>query len=280
MPNTRRQTVYASLRRCAAAPLAQITEESTLEIVIDSSVDWEGASAVDIQRLLDDVTGQLTRHLSSPPLGKIIVSFQPAHPEVKYRTAIHAPYLVLLAVKGLLWNQYAYQFAHEFCHIVCKYERLRKLPNKWFQETICEVASIFVLRQMAKTWLSHPPYPNWINYVQPLYDYAENRIVDPNHQLPANMTLNQWFLENKVALRNNSYLRPMNTLVAIHLLPLFEKNPEHWESVRYLPDSSGNFLFFLSRWQKNVPKTHKSFVQQVAAKFSTAWNLKIKKMPT
>lgn len=231
-------------------------------------MDWEGALLVDIQKLLGDVVCQLTKHLKSQPVGKIIVSFQPNYPEVKYRNSIHDPFLILLAVKGLLWNQYAYQFAHEFCHIMCKYEVLSKKPHKWFHETICEVASLFVLRQMARTWISDPPYPNWTSYAQHLQNYAEGRIIDPSHQLPSDMMLNQWFLANKLVLQNNCYLRPMNTLVAIQLLPLFEKKPEHWECVRYLPNSSGNFFFFLSRWQKKVPKKHKSFVQQISTKFS------------
>ena len=69
-------------------------------------------------------------------------------------------------------NQYAYQFAHEFCHVLSGYEGLEGNPNNWFHETICELASVFTLRRMAERWPTHPPYPNWAGYSKHLLEYA------------------------------------------------------------------------------------------------------------
>ena len=70
--------------------------------------------------------------------------------------------------------QFAYQFSHEFCHIMSDYERLRENPNGWFHEAICELASVFTLRCMAERWSSCAPYPNWVEYSDSLLSYAED----------------------------------------------------------------------------------------------------------
>ena len=35
------------------------------------------------------------------------------------RDSTHDPYIIKLSVRDTLWDQYAYQFAHEFCHVLC-----------------------------------------------------------------------------------------------------------------------------------------------------------------
>ena len=54
----------------------------------------------------------------------------------------------------------AYQFAHEFCHILCNFDDDWK-GNNWFEETMCETSSLFVLRRLSKEWEERPPYPAW-----------------------------------------------------------------------------------------------------------------------
>jgi hypothetical protein len=264
----------AAKKPAAPVTLIAVGQEkkgNVLEIIIDTKVDWDGAFKENIQRLLENVTGHFNKHLVSKPQGRIFISFQPSYPQTLFRNSCKDPYPVLLAVKGLLWSQYAFQFAHEYCHIACHYEKLHKTENHWFQETLCEVVSLFTLREMAISWQRNPPYSNWSDYSQHLYNYAEERIIDNKHQLPAGITCSQFFLENKVELRHNSIMRENNTTIALQILPIFERNPKHWQSIRYLPNSSGTFQFFLSRWHKNVPIEHKSFVQRIATIFFPDW---------
>src|SRR5450759_2591810 len=51
---------------------------------------------------------------------------------------------VELNVEGPYWAQFAFQFGHEMCHVLCEYGDYPN-PNKWFEETLCETASLFVL---------------------------------------------------------------------------------------------------------------------------------------
>ena len=138
------------------------------------------------------------------------------------------------------WSQFAYQFSHEFCHVLSNYENLKANPNNWFHEAICELASVFTLRRMAERWRTHPPYPNWADYVAAkLRDYSEKTLSRQEVQLPEGVTLQSWLSSQEESLRKGEYQREKNDLVAYALLPIFENTPEGWNAIRNFPTSSG-----------------------------------------
>ncbi|MEZ5967389.1 MAG: hypothetical protein R3F56_26360 [Planctomycetota bacterium] len=69
-------------------------------------------------------------------------------------------------------------------------------------------------------------------------------------------------------LSRDSGLRDKNEVVATALLPLFEKEPEHWEAVTWLnagdPVPGRDFTAYLRAWHEHVPAKHKGFVARVA----------------
>ena len=79
---------------------------------------------------------------------------------------------VQLTARDKLWAQFAYQFAHELCHVLSNLERLRGNPNNWFVEALCELSSVFTLRKMAERWRTQPPYPNWASDAASLAGYT------------------------------------------------------------------------------------------------------------
>ena len=58
------------------------------------------------------------------------------------------PYQVMLATWSRYWSQYAYQFGHELTHILTDYDRFSPHRHKWFEETVCEAASLFALERI------------------------------------------------------------------------------------------------------------------------------------
>ena len=228
--------------------------------------DWGEAQIPDIQRLLEDVSGQLLRYFAHPPSGRIRVQCRPneACPRVLYRASPKDDYVMWLTTRNRLWSQFAYQFAHELCHILSEYERLQSLPNKWFQESLCELASIFAIKQMSLTWQTAPPYPNWRDYASSLSAYAEELITRDECRLPAGVSLREWLHVNEPNLRADPYQRPFNRLVAVQLLPLFQSSPEQWQCIRYMPDCNESFAEFLSLWHGACPDEHKVFVSRIA----------------
>jgi hypothetical protein len=61
--------------------------------------------------------------------------------------------------------------------------------------------------------------------------------------------------------------------VALALLPLLEKDPQHWNAVAYLNQGDAEreltFAEFLRDWHDRVPKQHQPFVVAVSELFET-----------
>jgi hypothetical protein len=173
-------------------------------------------------------------------------------------------YIVMLATSDCYWAQYAYQFAHEFCHILCGHERMGSNPNLWFHESICEMASVFTLRQMEKSWVTSPPFSNWVGYAPSLLNYAEERISREEVKLPSEVPLQKWLEFNEESLRENPYQRDLNSIIAYALLPFFELDPRKWNTVAALPTSEGTLQEYLKDWQSTVDPSEADFIGVIA----------------
>ncbi len=235
------------------------------------SDDWGEAKRCDIERLLTDTASHMNRLLRNPFAGTIHVKASPAwdfEPRIHYRTSTHEPISIQLTARDRDWCQFAFQFSHEFCHVLSDYERLRQKPNRWFHEVICEVASLFTLRQMARRWPDAPPYSNWKDYAKHLAVYVENRLSRPEIQLPETIDLKEWLVAHEEELRKDPYQenmddRPLNGLVAKQLLPIFESAPAGWNAISRLPDSSEKIDSYLGEWYSAADSIDKPFVGQI-----------------
>ena len=186
--------------------------------------------------------------------------------------------VVGLAAEGYMWSRYAYQFAHEFCHALISHSndwrrlwRKTEHANQWLDEAFCETASLFSLRAMARTWQTHPPYRNWKSYAPSLASYAQTRMDDPKHRLPAATSFADWFAAELPGLRKAWSQREKNTLIAQQLLPLFEAQPQGWESLTALKlgsrDVDKSPAKQLTEWHANAPAEQRAFVERITAVF-------------
>lgn len=229
--------------------------------------DWGNAQLCDIKVLLEDTASHLNQLLRIPFAGEIHVKAAPpndATPRVFYRCSLHEPFVIQLATRNRLWSQYAFQFSHEFCHVLSHYESLRDNPNNWFHETICELASVFTLRRMAKRWLTSPPYPNWADYAESLESYVQERLSRQEVQLPIGITLLAWLSSHEDELREDRYQRDKNSLIAYALLPIFESEPKGWNSIGRFPNSQARLAVYLSDWYASVDSADKSFIVRLS----------------
>ena len=162
-----------------------------LTIVV--SGEWGDAQHADIEKLLSDTASHINGLLRSPWAGELHVKPSAPNdrtPRTLFRYSKTGPIVIQLTSQDRRWNQYAYQFAHEFCHVLSGYEDLKDNPNNWFHETICELASVFTLRRMAERWPTHPPqylyfggYPGAVPFVRESdrwRDYILGSLVEPN----------------------------------------------------------------------------------------------------
>lgn len=225
---------------------------------------WGDADTANIGALMANVAQHLDGLVDDPVSEHIKVVAAPRaqdYPMTHYRNPRgEGPITIQLAARGPYWAQFAYQFAHEFCHVLSNYERLEGNPNGWFHEALCELASVFALRRMASSWQTSPPRSYWKGYPTALAAYANQRLSESNRQLPDGLTMANWLANHEDELRRDPYLRDKNAVVAYNLLPIFEAHPQGWNVVRSLPTSDGALNGYLLDWYGQVDPKDRKFV--------------------
>lgn len=231
---------------------------------------WGEAQLENVHRVLVAAANELWKYFPNHKLNPVVVyANQTFTPRTYIALGPQGEYQVNINVSDRYWAKYTYQFAHEFCHVLSKKNNGEDYPDYWFEETLCELASFFVLHHSAMTWVTNPPYQEWRGYAPSLWKYAEDEIKNGN--LPENESLPIWFQRNEKLLRENPKDRPKNLIAAVQLLPLFEGNPEHWEAITWLNTATlpphHSFADYLSAWRRNSPERHRAFITQIAKDF-------------
>jgi hypothetical protein len=266
--------VSAYPRRGAAAPAPS---PRRLPITVTGDT-WGDASRQNIEAVLQSAGQEIWRYCSNTTLPAIRVYSTDQDPIMNFTLGDGGHIRIGLNVRGRHWAQFAFQFAHEFAHALAMHPgdgrsrwKNSAHANQWFEESLCESASLFALRRMAGTWATQPPYPNWKSYAPHLEGYAQERMQAPTHQLPAGRTFAAWFQEQEPSLRTNATQRSKNTLIAVQLLPLLEESPRHWETLTTLNlgrhDKNKPFALYLSEWRSNSPAEYRPFIDRVATCF-------------
>lgn len=160
------------------------------------------------------------------------------------------------------WSKYAYQFSHEYCHHVIDNDFPVEFDQfGWFEESICELASIQALKFMSTEWSKgNAPYENWISYSSSLNEYAEELINRKSNTIKVELSK---FIElNQDALRIDRYGRSKNLTVAVNLLSIFQEHPELWNLVAKLNEihistNEMSFEEYIIEWQKLIDMTNK-----------------------
>ncbi len=242
---------------------------SPLSIRPAPQAPWD-ADVRDVQMVLDAAAGQLWRYFPEAKLPVILVEPR-GGPVTLDRRGPGGELLIRLDTGGTYWSQYVFQFAHEFGHVLCG-RRPPRGEHPWFEESICEVASLFVLRRLAEQWETDPPHARWKGYATSLRQYAERRMQQA--RLPAGVSLSEWYRRHADALRSTPYDRAKNRIVAGALLPLFEQAPTQWAAVVHLwptgSEESTSFAQFLAAWRDRAPRRHRSFIGKMAERFGVA----------
>ena len=249
---------------CLCSPLHP---KGSLEVRVVGE-DWGDVSVLDIKAVLTSAADSLWRHAEPEALSPILVMRSKEGPIVLFKRGPRGEYFVKLNTGDRYWCQYAFQFAHEIGHIICQYKD-GDPTNKWFEEMLCETASLYALRSMARSWKTQPPYPNWTGYAAHLQKYADERI--DRFRLPEGKHLATFYAENASHLKTHTTDRKKNAAIAVELLPLFESQPQGWRALHYINKSvwkeSQDFTTYLRNWYNHTPKDLKPFVEKVAEKF-------------
>jgi len=260
-----------------AAPIAAQKKDSPAErqppVYRVEAAGFE-ASERDIKAVCDSAAGELWRHLKPYKLDAFVVKRGHKGPFFSFVKNSRGELEILLDTGKTYWSQYAYQFSHEFLHLLCG-SAARDPRNLWFEETLAETSSLFVMRAMARSWKKKPPYPHWADYRDSLRQYVDNIVVGRALVSEINRDgLGSFYRKRSGELEKNCCAREVNGAMAVVLLRYFEEKPERWEAVRWLNGSKSRkgqtFRQYLRTWLDAAPERHKAFIRKLAGLYGFA----------
>jgi len=221
----------------------------------------------DIAAVCLSALGELQRHCPELPIEKVVVVRGTKGPITLFQRNAQGEVVVQLDTGKTFWSQYAYQAAHEFCHVHCAF-RPGPTHNQWFEESVCETASLFCLRSMAKAWQTQAPYPNWTSYAPALAKYADDVIAKRTYKTELEAKgLPRFYRDHEAKFRANPTDRELNGAVALVLLPFIEAKPSSWAAFRWLNatprPANEPFDAYLRRWEQHTPSEHQATVREV-----------------
>lgn len=215
----------------------------------------------DVCNLLDNVISNFYANLDTsifPKITLLVASSKCRNPRNDTPQYIRKKNFawIFLNTQDLFWSQYSYQFAHELCHYVIDTDFPPAIDRfGWFEESICELASLSVMDRMATTWATAPPYASWSNYSEQLRLYVDTILQAKENTIP--VSFDSWLSNNLEALYKDRYNRQLNRTVAIRLFSLFKIYPQLWKTIQYLKKvritNEMDFKIFLKAWKEILP---------------------------
>jgi len=247
---------------------------ASLDITVQDG-GWGRISTREVRAIALGAAGEIARNCTHTRIDPIVVHHRDDHPQTAWGRTPDGKIIVGLQARDRQCAQLAFQFAHEFCHVLAtqgndwrRTWRADGKPNLWLEESLAEAASLFALRAMAHSWQRSAPFHNWRSYAPEFADYAAERM---NAAAGGHADFARWFRQNEPAMRRNATLREKNSVVALELLPILEADPRAWEAVTFLNlgtrDRKQPLDAFLAEWRQNCPQPLRPFVARVAQVF-------------
>jgi hypothetical protein len=259
----------------ATAPLASaaVAGEAVFQVVDGG---WGGGHPDEIGKIIAAVANEFPTPVAdgSPP--RIRVRHRFGGPRIDYNRDLDGWIVVHLSARDDRWYQYVYQFAHEYCHLLSHFDRKQRggeiqRDHQWFEESLCETASLYALRRSAAQWCDSADDPQLREAAPQLAQYVRQLLAEPHRRLEPSTDFSTWYTRNRQALQGEPYLRDLNDLAATQLLPLFERNPKRWAALAYLnpanPVPGQSFTDFLAAWSTASPSEFKPLVAEIQALF-------------
>lgn len=143
-------------------------------------------------------------------------------------------HIIFLSVKDDYWCQWVYQFAHEYCHHLIN-GTLSGVwsQNSWFEETLCEVSSLYNLQKMIGFCETHGLQV----YAPSVQDYLSKQL-SKNANVYSLSEEGGWYQRYAKVLSIEEYKRDLYNAIAVLMLPLFLENPSLWKILLKIGDIS------------------------------------------
>ncbi|MEN8694522.1 MAG: hypothetical protein ACN4GG_04130 [Akkermansiaceae bacterium] len=247
----------------------KVRKQEDFQIFVQDS-DWKYSSEK-LHQIFKQAGGILWRDFPEAELPPIEISYDADGPIALFGENEKGHKRIKLSSQESYWSQHIYQFSHEFCHLLVVCQKGDR-SNHWFEEAVCEMASIYVIGEMAKLWKTNPAISGAEDYANSFANYAKDYETRKSDQLPEGVSFQEWFQNHQVTLRkSDGYRRDLNGVIALQLLPHLKKTPSNWGAFHFLNVKRRKeaipFKAYLANWRASSPKKYHPFIDQVVVKF-------------
>lgn len=141
-------------------------------------------------------------------------------------------HIISISAKDNYWCQWVYQFAHEYCHHLINGSLSGEWSTLlWFEETICQLSSLYNLRRMED-------YCRDIGlavYAPCVHDYLDKLLAEGSKVFVRENKVG-WFEKYASSLSKEGYQRGLYNAIAVQIFPLFIDNPNLWKIILHIGD--------------------------------------------
>src|ERR1039457_6669456 len=141
-----------------------------------------------IQNFFSTAIDLLFRHSPSHPArnSQIRVHFGKNGPVTSYGGKNVTGWDIHLTAENDDWCKHVYQFAHEMCHVLAQFQQYQHC-NQWFEESVCEAASLYVLRIISEMGANGKGpcvgfFGGGMPFHQAMKNYVDGLLEEPNRQ--------------------------------------------------------------------------------------------------
>ena len=140
-------------------------------------------------------------------------------------------HVIRISAKDDYWCRWVYEFAHEYCHHIIDGALTGEWCNLlWFEETICELSSIFNLHKM----IAFCGTKGLKIYIPDVKKYRDDLLNKNAYDLTSN---EGWYYKYASDLsKDDGYKRELYNAIAALIFPLFKENPHLWKIILHIGD--------------------------------------------
>ena len=211
------------------------------------SDQWGGAKIPVLKEVLRSVVEEFNTLVGVSPREQL--SVQPdlnrGYPECCRLS--NGTFVIFLSARGdNNWSQFVYQFAHEYCHRLIDGPMDGELETTfWFEESVCEMSSMFLLKRMTERWgsinisiLGSGESSDEVKALIALNRFAPINFLYLQNILcknpPINVPLHEWLNTNMSTLSEQEYHRGLYNQIARVLFVHFSSFPNLWRVLPFL----------------------------------------------
>ena len=230
-----------------------MSAEAASALVTVENGNWGATSLRSIHAVLASAAAVLADAFGRAPDAPIRVAHWSRDPQVLDG---QRPYQIRLSARDRYWSQYVYQFSHELCHVMTNFDRHKRHKHRWFDESLCELGSLFVLHRLAELWKEKPPdaIPDAAGFAPNHHTYAERTAA--RYPRLSRDRIPQWFAGVLPNLEADPYQRELCGTIAVALLHSFQADPTLWQDCGHLnhwdPGADLTFGEYLVSWTAHL----------------------------